>query len=759
MIKRDPDSQDFALFSIKGMTCSGCARKVTEVIEGLAGVDKAQVDLDAGRAKVSWDAQPNTQLADQITAAVQAAGFEAILEQDESTTTPGWFAKIRESLSSGWLVNLWIAGPVFIFLLISEWFLPFSEVQSWKWIAFALATPVQILCGSKFYLGAWRQAKVGRYNMDTLVSLGSTAAYGYSTWSLFSGSAGHMYFMDSAGILFLISFGHWLESRMNKKASSSLKALMNLAPDSARVLDASGSLKEVPVSSVQKLAHIQVRAGERIPLDGEITEGTTSVDESMITGESVPARRTPGSKVIGGTMNLNKTITVKVTAVGKDTVIARILNLVEKAQANKANIQRLGDRVSNIFVPSVLGLASITLLVWGLAPEWANNLKQTVAPWLTHDSFLIQNPWSIAILNATAVLIIACPCAMGLATPVALMAGTSLAARNGIFIRDAVALEKSGRIDALIFDKTGTLTTQDLSMDELRIDPDSGMSEPFFIQIARALASHSNHPASRAIAGDYSDASGFEDVEEHPGLGLSARHKESGKTYRLGSRSFLESEGLSLSPSLSEFHEQASADGASVILLAEDKIVCGAQSLTTRLKTGIKDVMNELKARSLKIYLLTGDRHAAALHAARQAGIDEENVFADVRPDEKADKVRELQNQGHRVGFVGDGINDAPALRQADLGIAVTQANDIAKEAADIILIKSDIDAVPLALNLSRDTLRTIKQNLFWAFFYNALGIPIAMMGLISPILCAAAMGMSDLVVIGNALRLKHRKP
>jgi Cu+-exporting ATPase len=483
-----------------------------------------------------------------------------------------------------------------------------------------------------------------------------------------------------------------------------------------------------------------------VPVDGTVLEGESAVDEAMLTGESAPVDKKSGSQLFTGTVNVNGRLIVRVTATGEGTALAHIIAAVQRAQTSRANIQRLGDRISNVFVPIMVTVALAAGLWWGLAPESAMRVHAMLA----HIFWQVQVPQGIAagFIIAAGVLIIACPCAMGLATPAAIMASANTAARRGILIRDGVALEKAGSITAVVFDKTGTLTTGSPAVVAMADMADG--QEPAK-SLAAALARGSLHPISQAIAKISPEKMELARWQEIRGGGVSADFQ--GATIRLGSLPWLRESGVGIG-SAQKFIDDWSKEGATVVGLASGIGLLGMFAVRDAVKPDAARVVEQLRRSGLKIFLVTGDNQQTAAAIARQAGIAPENIFAEVRPEQKADFIKKLQAQRERVAFVGDGINDAPALTQADLGIAVTRASDIAREAADIILLKSEIGAVPEALGLARATLRTIKQNLFWAFFYNALGVPLAALGFISPVWCAAAMGFSDLIVIGNALRL-----
>ncbi|HEX9046310.1 MAG TPA: cation-translocating P-type ATPase, partial [Verrucomicrobiae bacterium] len=746
-----------------GMTCNNCVRHVTEAIQGVAEVRSVAVSLEGKSATVNWKSSEAKNVP-AILAAVAKAGYSA----NEMAVAAD--SEIRQKR---WQWNLILGLGVTGILMAGEWLFDLSLAPWFRWTAFALAGLVQVLCGAQFYSGAWRQLKVGQSNMDTLVALGSTTAFGYSAWALLAGAGGHLYFMEAAAIISLISFGHWLEARVSDKASGALKSLLNLAPRTARKLVGTAPRKaapsfdlrrssfgvaqtqprseeevEVPVAGLQLNDRVVLRPGDHVPVDGVVAEGESTVDEAMLTGESAPAEKKPSSELFAGTVNLNGRLVMRVTATGEGTALAHIIAAVQRAQTSRANIQRLGDRISNVFVPVIVCIALAAGLWWGLAPASANQVHDFLARFFWH----MHAPAGMAagFIIAAAVLIIACPCAMGLATPAAIMASANAAARRGILIRDGIALEKAGEATAVLFDKTGTLTVgkPEVAAVEQCGNPGTGGA---IETLAVALAKNSAHPISQAIAKLSATPREISEWQEIRGSGSAARAANA--AIRLGSLRWLQECGVNLAPG-EKFVADWSRQGATIVGLAEEKQLLALFAVRDALKSHSGAVVQQLQQLGLKTFLVTGDNQQTAAAIAGQAGIAPDNVFAEVRPEQKAEFVKKLQAQGERVAFVGDGINDAPALTQADLGIAVSRASDIAREAADVILLKSEIEAVPEVLSLARATLRTIKQNLFWAFFYNALGVPLAALGFISPVFCAAAMGVSDLIVIGNALRL-----
>ncbi|HKS38198.1 MAG TPA: cation-translocating P-type ATPase [Verrucomicrobiae bacterium] len=822
----DAAESSVAEFTVTGMNCANCVRHVTEAIQAVAGVASATVRLEEGRATVRWktDAVPAS---DRIVMAIKEAGYEATPvgeangHADASATSP----------MAAWKFTLIFGAVLTLPLVLGEWLFGLGMKEWFKWIGFSLAAPVMVVCGGRFFKGAWLQLRRGSSNMDTLVALGSSTAFGYSTAALLLGWHGHTYFMEAAAIITLISAGHYMEAVVSARATSSLRALMNLAPQTTRKLDDHGNETETPVASLRVGDKVVLKPGDRIPTDGEVIEGNSAVDESMLTGESLPVDKAADARLYSGTANQNGRLVMRVTATGEATALAQIIAVVQRAQSSRANIQKLGDKVSSVFVPVVVVVAIGTALWWGLAYENALRVGKGLESYLWTVHFPMT-ALAAAFIHAAGVLIVACPCAMGLATPAAIMAGTNVAARRGILIRDGVALEKSGTITAVVFDKTGTLTQGKPGVEAIEDLRPSGERRFQLKQLASALAAPSNHPLSQAVTAVHErrpsnapDSAGghrppLQDWQELRGKGVQARLH--GTLFRLGSLNWLGESGVdslpaphsvpsnepahgsagvppASSPGVSPghrfmghaqvreeheaLHDEASrhsdapdreasgigsatdkftkewaARGATILGLAADRKLIGLLALRDTIKPHASDVVAVLKQQRKTTYLITGDNQPTAVAIAQQVGIPRENVFAEIRPEQKAGIVKQLQERGERIAFVGDGINDAPALEQADLGIAVAKASDVAREAADIILLKSDIQAIPEALGLAQATLRTIKQNLFWAFFYNAAAVPLAVLGFLSPVLCAAAMGLSDLIVIGNALRLRRWK-
>ena len=724
--------------AVEGITCGNCALKAGEALRAVPGVAAASVSAQDGQAQVRWGPGVAPDL-NALAAALKQAGFGLVSPPEGAGASP---APRTDPWRTGLLTGIACTLP----LMIGEWVFHLGMDRTFQGVALVLATVVQFVSGWRFYRGAWRQMLARTAGMDALVVLGSSTAWLYSTIVWLAGGPVHTFFLESASIITLISAGHWVEARAGSRAEVALRALMTLAPATARRLPAtpgpaeSETGEETPISALRLGDRILLKPGDRVPLDGRVLEGASAVDESMLTGEPMPVDKAPDDLVYGGTINLNGRLTVKVAATGEATALARIIEAVQRAQTSRASIQRLGDRVSSVFVPVVVLIALGTGIFWG-----------------------VRHGLGEAVAHAAAVLIVACPCAMGLATPVAIMAAANAAARRGILIRDGVALEKAGTITHVVLDKTGTLTRGKPLVSARQF---YGDNPAFAAGLAAGLAAHSNHPLSRAVsaAGRGADAPNsqridLEDWREVPGAGVEATVPgPSGGTARLGSLAWLQSKNVSVAAA-ETLAAGKDARSATILGLALDQRLLGAFALEDSIQAGAAEVVRSLKAQGCAVYMATGDHPRAAQAVALQAGILPGNVRAQLRPADKSAWIASLQAAGAKVAFIGDGLNDAPALQQADLGIAVRSASDIAGDSADIMLLKPGLGTAPEALALARFALRIIKQNLFWAFFYNAAAIPLAAAGYISPVLCAAAMGMSDLMVIGNALRLLRWKP
>ncbi|SJZ61821.1 heavy metal translocating P-type ATPase [Novilysobacter spongiicola] len=716
--------------TVEGMTCASCVGRVERALRNVPGVVGATVNLATERASVEVTGDVSDAV---LSEAVANAGYTVRVDTPEvpqsepARGTPGREAR---HLIIASVLTLPLVAPMLSLLWGEHWMLP-------GWIQFALATPVQFSLGARFYRAAWRALRAGTGNMDLLVALGTSAAYGLSVYHLVRGAAHHgagpLYFEASAAIITLILLGKFLEARAKRQTTEAIRALQALRPTTARIRQ-SGADLEIPVEQVAVGDVVVVRPGERFPVDGTIQEGRTHADESLITGESVPVAKLEGDRVTGGAVNGEGFVLVETTAVGSESALARIIRLVEDAQAKKAPIQKVVDRVSAIFVPVVVALALVTAIGWGL----------------------VTGDWTQAILNAVAVLVIACPCALGLATPTAIMAGTGVAARAGVLIKDAQALETAHRVSVVAFDKTGTLTAGKPRL--VAVTALDGADDALVLRTA-AVQAGSEHPLAHAVlaAVDGHELPAARDIAAVPGRGL--RGTVDGIELLVGSTAMMEDAGVDLAPLLARadalrtqghtlsWVASRQADGAQLegLLAFRDEPRAGAAASIARLHAlGIRTVM------------ISGDNEGAARSVADALGIDE--VRANVQPGQKVDAVLALRERG-TVAMVGDGINDAPALAASDVGIAMGTGTDVAIHAAGITLMRPDLDLVAASLDISRRTTRKIHQNLFWAFGYNVIGLPLAAFGLLDPVIAGAAMAFSSVSVVGNTLLLRRWSP
>jgi len=715
---------------ISGMTCASCAGRVERALGKVPGVQSVSVNLANERAHVEVLGQMDPGV---LIAAVDKAGYTATLPQSGATTEANQAQRLhRERWAL--LLAILLALPLVLPMLVApfglHWMLP-------AWAQFALATPVQFIFGARFYIAAWKAVRAGAGNMDLLVAIGTSAGYGLSIYEWLTahpGMAPHLYFEASAVVIALVLLGKYLESRAKRQTASAIRALEALRPERAiRVV--AGREENVAINALRLGDLVMVKPGERFPVDGEVVDGQSHADEALISGESLPVPKQPGDKVTGGAINGEGRLLVRTLALGAESVLARIIRLVEDAQAAKAPIQKLVDKVSQVFVPAVLLLALITLVGW----------------WLYGASV------ETAIINAVAVLVIACPCALGLATPTAIMAGTGVAARHGILIKDAEALERAHEVSAVVFDKTGTLTSGTPKIAHLAaVDG----NEDVLLQQAGALQRGSEHPLAKAVLDTcHEKALAVADVTASQSLaGRGIAGTLNGQPLALGNRRLLEENGLSAGD-LADSANAWEAEGRTLSWLIEQGAqprVLGLFAFGDTLKPGALDAVQQLKAQHITSHLLTGDNRGSARVVAQALGIDD--VHAEVLPADKAATVAELKKTGV-VAMVGDGINDAPALAAADIGIAMGGGTDVAMHAAGITLMRGDPRLVPAALEISRKTYAKIRQNLFWAFVYNLIGIPLAAFGLLNPVLAGAAMALSSVSVVSNALLLKTWKP
>ena len=724
---------------IGGMTCASCSARVERALKKVPGVQEVAVNLATESARIAF--APSDQMEARLRRAVRDAGYEpraadAAIDAAEPSPWAG-FAPVAIGLALSTPLLL----PMLADLFGLHWMLP----ALWQ---FALATPVQFILGARFYKAGWHALKALTGNMDLLVAIGTSAGWALSMWLWLTAAPGamvHLYFEGSALVITLVLLGKWLEARAKRQTTSAIRALHALRPDIAHLIGQDGEV-DVPVAEVLVGDRLVVKAGERFPVDGTLLEGQTQVDESMLTGEPLPVEKLAGSDPVttltGGSINGQGRVVMKVSAVGTDTVLSKIIQLVQDAQAAKAPIQRMVDQVSTVFVPVVLVLALLTLLGW----------------WFTGHSF------EESLINTVAVLVIACPCALGLATPAAIMTGTGVAARFGILIKDAQALELAHKVDIVAFDKTGTLTVGRPKLTALQLAP--GMTEDEALTVAASLQSGSEHPLAHAVLSRAQEKSlpiqAPTSVNAVPGRGTEG--DVGARSFLIGSLRWMQELGIDLGP-LAADATTLQTQGATVSAMAERT----AQGLSLRAlmafgdepKPGAKEALAALRARGIKTVMISGDNRGAAEAMARLLGLRPEagEVLAEVLPGDKAARVMALKQGGHVVAMVGDGVNDAPALAAADVGMAMGNGTDVAMHAAGITLMRGDPLLVAAALDISDRTVRKIRQNLFWAFAYNVAGIPLAALGFLNPVVAGAAMAMSSVSVTSNALLLKRWKP
>lgn len=715
---------------ITGMTCASCVGRVERTLGKLPGVEQVSVNLANERAHLQVQQAVDDAL---LISAVEKAGYSASLPQATESARQDIQWRLRtERLAV--VAALLLALPLVLPMLVQpfglHWMLP-------AWAQLALATPVQFILGARFYQAAYKAVRAGAGNMDLLVALGTSAGYGLSLYQWATapvGTAPHLYFEASAVVIALVLLGKYLESRAKRQTASAIRALEALRPERAlRVVD--GHEEEVAISALRLDDRVLVKPGERFPVDGTVEEGSSHADEALISGESLPVAKQPGDRVTGGAINGEGRLLIRTEALGAQTVLARIIRLVEDAQAAKAPIQKLVDRVSQVFVPAVLVLAVITLIGWWLAGA----------------------PVETALINAVAVLVIACPCALGLATPAAIMAGTGVAARHGILIKDAEALERAHAVNRVVFDKTGTLTSGSPRVVHSQAQ---GIDHAEFMRLAGALQRGSEHPLAKAVLAVCTEQ-GLDVPEVSDSLSLSGRGIAGfvrGHALALGNRRLLDESGLQPGE-LASKAQAWEAEGRTLSWLIEQgeaPRVLGLLAFGDSLKPGAEQAIAALHARHISSHLLTGDNHGSAKVVADALGIDD--VHAQMLPADKTATVAALKKDGV-VAMVGDGINDAPALAAADIGIAMGGGTDVAMQAAGITLMRGDPRLVPAALEISRKTYAKIRQNLFWAFIYNLIGIPLAALGYLNPVMAGAAMALSSVSVVSNALWLKTWAP
>ncbi len=717
--------------ALKGMTCAACAARLEKVLNSQEGIMKAVVNFAIESAAVEYN--PAQVSIDDIIKAVQRAGYDA----EEKTQGEKGQGEGEDDQEAKKLKNLFIISALLSFPLVAAMVFHMLgspiEFLHRPWVQLILASPVQFIVGYRFYKGAYHALKGGGANMDVLVSVGTSAAYVYSVYNgFFAGNVTDLYFEASAVVITLIMLGKYLEVVAKGKTSESIKKLMGLRAKTAKVIRDNEEM-DIPIEDVVIGDIVIVRPGEKVPVDGEVIEGRSAVDESMLTGESIPVEKNPGDTVVGATINKTGSFKLRAVKVGKDTVLSQIIRMVEEAQGSKAPIQRLADKIAGVFVPVVMAIALITVLAW----------------------WFIGKNINAGIINAVAVLVIACPCALGLATPTSVMVGTGRGAENGVLIKGGEFLQRAHEIDTLILDKTGTITKGEPELTD--IISTGGLTDKEVLKYAATAERGSEHPLGEAILKgarerklELTETSDFEAI---PGHGVMA--EIDGKKILLGNRRLMKSKGIDLSKVEKDL-SRLENEGKTAMLMAIGGSLAGILAVADTLKENSRKAVQELKNMGIDIYMITGDNKTTAEAIAKQVGI--EKVLAEVLPEHKAEEVARLIKAGRVTGMVGDGINDAPALAVADVGFAIGTGTDVAMETADITLMGGDLMGITLAIRLSRATMRNIKQNLFWAFAYNSLGIPFAALGFLSPVIGGGAMAFSSVSVVSNALRLRRVK-
>ncbi|PKF89056.1 copper-translocating P-type ATPase [Bacillus sp. BA3] len=724
-------------FAITGMTCAACATRIEKGLNKMDGISKANVNLALENATVEYDPSQTSPI--DIIQRVEKLGYGAIIKDDNKDSD--YRQKEIQKQKRKFIFSVILSFPL-LWAMVSHFsftsFIYLPDFLMNPWVQMALATPVQFIIGKQFYVGAFKALRNKSANMDVLVAMGTSAAYFYSVYQAFISIGNHhmaqLYFETSSILITLIILGKLFEAKAKGRSSEAIKKLMGLQAKTALVIR-NGEELEIPLEEVIVGDILLVKPGEKIPVDGEVIEGNSAVDESMLTGESIPVDKSLGDAVIGSTLNKNGFIKMKATKIGRDTALSQIIKVVEDAQGSKAPIQRLADQISGVFVPIVVGIAFLTFLVWLI---WVN-----------------PGEFTPALEALIAVLVIACPCALGLATPTSIMAGSGRAAEFGILFKGGEHLETTHHIDTVILDKTGTVTNGKPELTDVIVD--NGINEEEFLSLIGAAEKQSEHPLAEAIVQGIQERgislSLVQEFEAIPGYGVKTRVNQ--KEILVGTRKLMKQYNVDVSKVLTDM-EDLEANGKTAMLASIDGKYAGLIAVADTIKDTSKKAIERLKEMDIDVIMITGDNERTAMAIGKQVGID--HVIAEVLPEGKAEEVKKLQATGKKVAMVGDGINDAPALALANIGMAIGTGTDVAMEAADITLIRGDLNSIADAILMSRKTMRNIRQNLFWAFAYNTLGIPIAAIGLLAPWLAGAAMAFSSVSVILNALRLQRVK-
>lgn len=719
--------EEISEISVGGMSCAACAARVEKKLNSLSGVTTTNVNIATNTATVRF--VPGTVTVRDIQKAIEAIGYTASLPVSRSDKEKD--RKRQMQWQTGRFVFALVLSLPMFYMMFANLF--GMNVMLAPWLQFALATPVQFISGWPFYRGSYHAIKSGSANMDVLVALGTTVAYFYSLVSILA-EWDMLYFESSAMLITIISLGKLLEAIAKGKTSGAIKKLMGLQAKTARVLR-NGVEADVPVEEVQVGNIVSVRPGERIPVDGVLTEGGSSVDESMLTGESIPVEKRPGDEVIGASINKQGSFMFRASKVGNETALAHIIKMVEEAQGSKAPVQRLADKISSVFVPSILGLAVLTFIGW----------------------YIVQANFTAALMHMVTVTVVACPCALGLATPTAIMVGTGLGAEKGILFRGGEHLERTGNIDTVVLDKTGTITKGTPSVtDFVAFEP---FDEEKLLGVIASAENKSEHPLGQAVV-RYAEESGaptkkITDFEAVSGHGIRFRFQN--ETWHIGNEAFISSCGTSLSPQNAGVIERLQKEGKTAMIIIAGKIPAGIIAVADTARDNAREAITELRHIGLDVIMLTGDNERTAQAIASEVGVGK--VIADVLPGNKAEVIKSLQKEGKVVAMVGDGINDAPALATSDVGMAIGTGTDIAMESAAVTLMRGDLKTIASAIRLSRRTLRKIRQNLVWALIYNVITIPLAIFGIFTPVMGGTAMALSSVSVVTNSLLLKRYNP